>query len=129
MQERALRFVYDDMSSSYEELLELAKIPSLHIRRQRTMAVETFKLLNSLAPVCLKDLVILKSHKYAFRYNNVLELPQVKTSTYGKKSFRFAAATLWNSLPDHFRTENSFYQFRSLIQSWNGSVCRCSACK
>jgi hypothetical protein len=22
-----------------------------------------------------------------------------------KKSFRFAASTLWNSLPDHFRTE------------------------
>ena len=26
---------------------------------------------------------------------------------YGKNSFRFAAPTLWNSLPDHFRTENS----------------------
>jgi hemerythrin len=25
-----------------------------------------------------------------------------------KKTFKFAAATLWNSLPDHFRTENSF---------------------
>jgi hypothetical protein len=25
-----------------------------------------------------------------------------------KKTFKFAAATLWNSLPDYFRTENSF---------------------
>jgi hypothetical protein len=24
---------------------------------------------------------------------------------YSKNSFRFAASTLWNSLPDHFRTE------------------------
>jgi hypothetical protein len=45
------------------------------------------------------------------------------------KTFRFAAASLWNSLPDHFRTENSFTDFRSLVQSWTGSDCRCSACK
>ena len=48
---------------------------------------------------------------------------------YGKNSFTFAASTLWNSLRDHFRTENSFSQFKSLLQSWNGSKCRCSACR
>jgi hypothetical protein len=26
-----------------------------------------------------------------------------------KKTFKFVAATSWNSLPDHFRTENSFF--------------------
>jgi hypothetical protein len=43
---------------------------------------------------------------------------------YSKNSFRFAAFTLWNSLPDHFRTENSFltstktkqYIFKSYMQ-------------
>jgi hypothetical protein len=57
------------------------------------------------------------------------EIPQIKSTRYGNKSFRFAAPTLWNSLPDHFRTENSFSQFKSLLQSWNGSKCRCSACR
>jgi hypothetical protein len=40
--------------------------------------------------------------------DTLLEIPQIKSTLYGKKSFRFAAPTLWNSLPDHFRTENSF---------------------
>jgi hypothetical protein len=48
---------------------------------------------------------------------------------YSKNSFRFAASTLWNSLPDHFRTGNSFSQFKSLLQSWNGSKCCCFACR
>ena len=48
---------------------------------------------------------------------------------YSKNSFRFTASTLWNRLPDHFRTENSFSQFKSLLQSWNGSQCCCSACR
>jgi hypothetical protein len=63
-----------------------------------------------------------------WRYNNILDIPQVRTSRYGKKTFKFAAATLWNSLPDHFRIENSFSQFKSLMQSWNGIKCCCSAC-
>jgi hypothetical protein len=89
------------------------------------------KIVNKLAPVCLHDLVNVKNSKYAFRYSNihVLDVPQVRTTRYDKKSFMFAAATLWNDLPNHFRTENSFNHLKSLIQSWNGSVCRCSACR
>jgi hypothetical protein len=34
VQERALRFVYEDYNSSYEELLQKAKVPSLQIRRK-----------------------------------------------------------------------------------------------
>ena len=129
VQVRALRFVYDDYTSSYINLLEKALVPSLQIRRMRTMALETYKIVNKLAPVCLHDLVNVKNSKYAFRYSNILDVPQVRTTRYGKKSFMFAAATLWNDLPNHFRTENSFNHFKSLIQSWNGSVCRCSACR
>ena len=87
------------------------------------------KSFNKLAPVCLHDLVNVKNSKYAFRYSNILDVPQVRTTRYDKKSFKFAAATLWNDLLNHFRTENSFNHFKSLIQSWNGSVCRCSACR
>jgi hypothetical protein len=33
---------------------------------------------------------------------------QHKAAFRKKQQVRFAASTLWNSLPDHFRTENSF---------------------
>ena len=104
----------------------------LKIQRCTTQKVKFYyslTIVNKLAPVCLHDLVNVKDSKYAFRYSNILDVPQVRTTRYGKKSFTFAAATLWNDLPNHFRTENSFNHFKSLIQSWNGSVCRCSACR
>ena len=121
IQVRALRFVYDNYSSSSETLLENAKVPTLQVRRIRTMALETYKIIQNLPHT--------KNSKYYFRYRNILDVPQVRTTTYGKRSFRFAAASLWNSLPDYFRTENSFAHFRSLVQSWTGSDCRFSACK
>ena len=52
-----------------------------------------------MAPVCLHDLVNVKNSKYAFRYSNILEIPQVRTTHYGKMSFKFAAASLWNGFP------------------------------
>jgi hypothetical protein len=60
VQERALRFVYEDYNSSYDNLLKKAKVPSLQIRRMRTMALETFKIMNKLSPSCLHNLCIYK---------------------------------------------------------------------
>ena len=85
VQERALRFVYEDYNSSYDDLLKKAKVPSLQIRRMRTMVLETFKIMNKLSPSCLHSLVHLRNSKYYFRYNNILDIPQVRTSRYGKK--------------------------------------------
>ena len=69
-QERALRFVYDDFNSTYVDLLAKAVIPSLHIRRLKTMAIETFKILNNISPPVLYDLINLRGNSaYNFRYN------------------------------------------------------------
>ena len=75
IQERALRFVYDDFNSSYTELLTKANLPTLETRRIRTMAIETFKILNGLAPPVLSDLLIKRENKYNFRYSNILQVP------------------------------------------------------
>ena len=56
IQERALRFIYSDYSSSYESLLIKSQFPSLRVRRSRTMMLEAFKILNKQTPVCLQDL-------------------------------------------------------------------------
>ncbi|KAK3109165.1 hypothetical protein FSP39_024510 [Pinctada imbricata] len=129
LQERALRFVYDDHVSSYDELLEKAKMPSLRLRRIKVMATEVFKIVHGTAPPCLLDLFTVKECRYNFRYTNILQVPQIRTTTYGKKSFRYAAAVLWNSLPDEFRKTNNFNHFKSLISHWNGGECKCNFCK
>jgi hypothetical protein len=49
------------------------------------MTLETFKIMNKLSPSCLHNPVHLQNSKYYFRYNNILDIPQVRTSRYGKK--------------------------------------------
>ena len=47
IQERALRFIYDDYVSTYDDLLNKSKLPSLKIRRLRSIILETFKIVNN----------------------------------------------------------------------------------
>jgi hypothetical protein len=39
LQEKALKCIYEDQNSTYEELLEKSKLPSLKVRRIRTIAI------------------------------------------------------------------------------------------
>ncbi|KAK3101622.1 hypothetical protein FSP39_004953 [Pinctada imbricata] len=116
VQERALRFIYSDFTSSYECLLDKAQVSSLHVKRLRTMALETYKIVNKLCPPVLYDLVQMKDSKYNFRYSNILQVDSVRTSSYGKQSFKYAASVLWNSLPNDFRESNSFNHFKTQIR-------------
>ena len=50
LQLRALRFVYHDYASTYDELLERARRPSLHLGRLRTLATEVYKSVHKLNP-------------------------------------------------------------------------------
>lgn len=128
LQERALRFIYDDNVSSYNCLLQRSGMPSLKVRRMRNVALEVFKILNKQGPSYLHDLVTIKNSSYNFRYTNCAEIPRPRTERYGKNSFRYSAAKLWNSLPDEFRQCSSYSQFSSLIGSWSTPECHCSAC-
>ena len=128
IQERALRFIYQDYNSSYDTLLGKSKLPSLKVRRLRAIALETFKILNNQTPVYLSDILTYKPHSYSFRYTNTVEIPQVRTSSYGVRSFRSTAAKIRNSLPQEFREITSTEQFRPQIGTWSGGICTCSFC-
>jgi hypothetical protein len=68
IQERALRFIYEDYDSSYEDLLQKSKLPSLvKIRRIGTIAIETFKIIHRKSPQYLHDLIDIKARSYNFR--------------------------------------------------------------
>ena len=130
IQERALRFIYEDYQSSYESLLDISNLPSLKTRRMRTIALETFKIISKKSPLFIQDLVVIKNSTYNFRYVNTAEVPRPRTTTYGKRSFRYEAAQVWNSLPNEARAMTSFDQFKNYINSWcGGQKCNCSACR
>ena len=94
IQERALRFIYEDLNSDYDTLLLKSGLPSLKIRRLRMMAIDIFKILHKQSPAYLNDIVSFKHISYSFRQQQIVEIRQVRRTTFGLHSIRYAGATL-----------------------------------
>jgi hypothetical protein len=80
--------------NTYENLLKKSKLRSLKIRRLRTIAVETFKIIHNQSPSYLHDLISIKDQKYNFRLQDKAVLPRVRTTRYGLHYFRYNAAQI-----------------------------------
>jgi hypothetical protein len=126
---RALRFAFSDYVSSYESLLYKAELTTLEVNRQRNIAIETYKIMNGLAPEFLKDLFITNNLRYNTRQCNNLKVPTVRTTTYGIHSIKCFAVKIWNSLPKETVLSKSLKDFKMKIKDWNGFKCKCFMCK
>lgn len=128
---RALRFVFDDHISSYEDLLKQCGSVTLHLRRRRLMALEVFKIIQGDRPAYMSNLVTVKPENkhYSFRYTRLVEPPDFKGKTYGKRCFKYEAALIWQKLPQHARDCTSFKDFKAVISTWDGDKCMCAMCK
>ena len=56
------------------------------------------------ASATIANLLKPRKNHYNLRGTNVLTLPKVNSSKYGLNSFKYYAAKVWNTLPDHIRT-------------------------
>jgi len=125
LQLRALRIVFNDFNSSYSDLLIKADMPTLHLK---LVALEIFlqKLLNAYISLILPiymTLFIIGTHHILLDIPALLDVPPVRTTTYGKRSFRFEATQVWNNLPNHIRQVENYKEFSILIRTWSGPAC------
>ena len=84
----------------------------------RTMALETFKIVNKSSPEFIQNIIKIKENSYNFRYQNTVDLDKEQQGMV-KKSFSYRAATLKNSLPNHEKSLSTFGQlifFFSLLR-------------
>ena len=95
VQERALRFINNDFTSPISELLKL-------------MACKVYKIVNDLSPQYISDLVNIKVSPYDFRGEKKADIPRVKSTRYGLRSFRSEAPWIWNRLPNNLRVAESY---------------------
>ena len=116
IQKRALRFIYSDHSSSYNELLEKYGAGTFELNRLRVMCTEIYKILNGIAPSYMQSLFVLNQSRYSSRRPLDLHLPRVNQTTYGLNSFRYEGAKLWNSLPDDIKSSENLITFKPLIK-------------
>ncbi len=89
IQERALRFMFNDKTSTYSSMFEKYNYTTLHIRHIQAIAPEVFKSLNNLNPNFMNKMFQVKDITYDLRDSNILCQPKFNKITYGKKTFSY----------------------------------------
>ena len=105
LQKRALQFLYNDYSISYEGLLEKAGKVKMNVYRLRNLCVEIYKTINKLNPEFMNNIFKVKENKRVVReqYKLNLETPEWNQVTFGAKSLKVYGSKVWNSLPSHIK--------------------------
>ena len=129
VQFRALKFVYSDYYSTYEQLLLRANLPTLALGRIRKLAIEVYRIMKGMSPAYLLQTFNKQSAKYNLRNQTKIIYNCNNSTRNGLESFRHYGAKIWNSLPETLRTVSDFKVFKTLIKTWNGPVCKCCYCQ
>ena len=95
IQERALRIVYQDSLSTFQELLKKDGSVTIHERNIQNLAIEMYKVINGISPKIMDDIFQLKENsrycsKFPFKSRNV------KTVMYGTETLTYLGPKIWS---------------------------------
>ena len=119
IQERALKIVYNESDSTYQDLmLRFGTCTMLH-SRLKSIIFEVFKSLKGVNPAYIQDLITMKNQPYSLRKSYILEQGKKNTTNYGLRSFTYLGSKLWNDLPEYFKyvTELEISEFKLLLKN------------
>ena len=112
-QKRALRSLYEDYVSSYEELLKKAEKETMKVNRLRSLCIKIYKLINNINPTYMNEIFKLRKTSRAVRSNYKLNLdvPTISQVSFGGKSLRYRGPKIWNSLSFHIKSSDNLGAF------------------
>lgn len=132
---RALRLVYQDTTSSFEQLLEKDKSVSIHHQNIHYLAIEMYKTIKGLGPSFMTDI---------FHFNDNINSENVSANTrlqsvfynrfnprtvyYGSETLRSIGPKIWNIIPEDIKSAASLSGFKHKIKNWKPNDCPCRLC-
>ena len=130
LQERALRLVYRDSLSSFEDLLKKDNSVSIHHRNIQSLAVELYKIRNNLSIDIIDDIFTDKEYTgHNVRKYTDFSIPAVNSVYNGECSLRYLGPMIWNILPTNLKQISTLHEFKEKIKSWKPLNCPCRLCK
>ena len=115
LHERALRIVYNDYKSTFENLLELDISVSIHHRNIRLLSIELYKVKHNFSNQVMSELFNLRNINYDFRSQTDFELGLIYTTAYGVRSLKYFVPKIWNIAPIDIRNSDSLSEFTTKI--------------
>ena len=127
--EKALRIVYKDFNSSFQELLIKDNSSNIHHRNLQKLVTEIFKVKNGLSPELMNDVFEFIEKPYSLRTTSHFRSRKIRTTKYGIETPSYLGPKLWNLVPNEYKTIESLEAFKVKIKTWVPENCPCKLCK
>ena len=110
MDERFLRIIYNNKSSTSKELLEKDNSVSIHYRNIQALATDMFKLANGMPPEIINEIFQLsEKSNYNLRYTSEFIIPPIHSVYHGSESASYSEPKIWELIPPVIRQIISLY--------------------
>ena len=126
--ERALRIIYQDKNSSFDELLTTDNSYTIHHRNIQTVCIELYKVAYGVAPKIMR-LVFPTKPAIQYPWENIFQTNNIRTVTWGSESLSYLGPKLWSLLPLHLKKLPTLKRFKPAIRRWRPDNCPCRLCK
>ena len=124
LHERALRIIYKDNISTFEELLEKDGSYSIHHKNIQSLSIELFKIKKNLSNNIIYDIFQTRDIRYNLRSQTDFGKKCVNTNRFGLNSLKFFAAKILDIVPLEIENSHSVEVFKRKIQKWKPN-CSC----
>ena len=111
--------MYNDYKLSFQNLLELHSLVSIHHGNIQLLSIELYKVKHNLSNQVLSEL---------FNSQTDFESGLIYTTAYGLRSLKYFAPKIWNIVPIDIRNSDSLSEFTTKIKSWKPVTCPCNLC-
>ena len=129
IRERALRIVYKDFNSSFQELLTENSSLNIHHRNLQKLVTEIFKVKNGLSPELINDVFEFIEKPYSLGTTSYFRSRKIRTIKYGIETPSYFGPKLWKLVPNEYKTIESLEDFKEKIKDWVPENCPCRLCK
>ena len=96
-----------------------------YANRQEKICIEIYKIKNGLNPKYMNDLITERPSQHQYRKPLDLLIPKSNQISFGYKSFRTLAPTIWNTLPAEIQALTKLDEFKTKIGKINLAWCSC----
>ena len=129
---RALRIVYRDDTSTFDELLDKDGSITVHHRNLQFLAIEMYKLVHGLSPLFMADIFCnntnLHSENVSANTRSKSRFCNPSTTIYGLETLRCLGPKIWNMVPHDMKNAKSVANCKTKIRKWKPVNCPCRIC-
>ena len=113
----ALRMIYNDQISLFQELLDEKSSFTVHHFSIQSLAIEMFKAINNIAATIIDDLFT-TYQSYNFPWKSKFDVVNVLTVHNHQNSIQYYGPFIWNMTPGYMNDSEVLDIFKGKIRKW-----------